>query len=37
MYPQNGDSATSLLRAADEALYLAKRGGRNRFMVAADE
>jgi diguanylate cyclase (GGDEF)-like protein len=34
LYPIHGETAAGLLRAADEALYHAKRAGRNRFMVA---
>ena len=38
MYPQHGDSVESLLRAADYALYGAKRDGRNQVRcVTAEE
>jgi diguanylate cyclase (GGDEF)-like protein len=33
MYPENGADSESLMRAADAALYLAKREGRNRVMM----
>ncbi len=34
IYPSHGRTATELLRAADEALYRAKRHDRGRFLVA---
>jgi diguanylate cyclase (GGDEF)-like protein len=33
-FPANGDSATTIVNAADEALYRAKREGRDRVVVA---
>ena len=33
-YPAHGDSGEALIRAADAALYEAKRGGRDRSVVA---
>ena len=36
IYPRHGRSASDLLRAADEALYRAKKHARNSFMIARD-
>lgn len=36
LYPRHGETAASLMRAADEALYRAKRAGRGCFVVAED-
>ena len=35
LYPQHGTDAQTLQRAADDALYVAKRAGKNRVEVAA--
>jgi two-component system cell cycle response regulator len=35
VYPEHGDSPSSLVRAADQALYVAKREGRDRWRLAA--
>lgn len=37
IYPEHGDAARLLLRAADEAMYTSKREGRNRITVARAE
>ena len=36
VYPRHGRTASDLLRAADEALYRAKKHARNSFLVARD-
>ena len=36
VYPRHGRSAPDLLRAADEALYRAKKHSRNSFLIARD-
>ena len=33
-YPQHGDTAAALLKAADEAMYRAKAAGKNDFRMS---
>ena len=37
VFPDHGTSSTALLRRADEALYAAKRGGRDGWRLATPE
>lgn len=37
LFPQHGTSRDSLLHAADEAMYRAKRGGKSRCVLASEE
>jgi diguanylate cyclase (GGDEF)-like protein len=37
VFPEHGTSSTALLRRADEALYAAKRGGRDRWRLASPQ
>jgi diguanylate cyclase (GGDEF)-like protein/PAS domain S-box-containing protein len=36
LYPADADEADNLLRLADEAMYVAKRGGRNQFSLSGN-
>ncbi len=35
MFPENGDTPESLVKSADQALYIAKAAGRDQFILAA--
>jgi diguanylate cyclase (GGDEF)-like protein len=37
VYPEHGSTQESILRAADDALYRAKQGGRDQVMLAERE
>lgn len=37
LFPDHGDNAEGLLRRADEAMYLAKAGGKDRYALAATQ
>lgn len=36
-YPDHAQASADLLKRADEALYRARRGGRNRTVLSGDE
>jgi PleD family two-component response regulator len=36
VFPDNGDNAENLLKAADDALYRAKKEGRDRIILAQE-
>ena len=36
IFPEHGDSMTNLIKASDDALFQAKRGGRNKIIIYGD-
>jgi len=37
LFPEHGENATDVIRAADQALYAAKAAGRDRYMVQTEQ